>query len=116
MAAMTATPGATAEFPGNLHGSASLGLSPAAMAAAADAAANDAAAAAIDSATPAGRHRKRMMQLEVKLQQYMDNEDCRVKELTEGVLYELLPAALNAILPQCEDPVLQLDAGRCRVR
>eukprot|EP00775_Hariotina_reticulata_P008350 gene8350-8535_t len=114
MAAMAATPGAAADFPGSLQGSPGLGLSPAAMAAAADAAANDPAAAGNDASTPAGRHRQRVVQLEVKLQQYMDNEDCRVKELTEGVLYELLPAALNAILPQCDDPVMKLDAGRCR--
>jgi hypothetical protein len=55
------------------------------------------------------------MQLEAKLQRYMDSEDRRVKELTEGVLYELLPAALNVMLPNCEDPLQELDAERCRV-
>jgi hypothetical protein len=55
------------------------------------------------------------MQLEAKLQRYMDSEDRRVKELTEGVLYELLPAALNVMLPHCEDPLQELDAERCRV-
>lgn len=55
------------------------------------------------------------MQLEAKLQRYMDSEDRRVKELTEGVLYELLPSALNVMLPHCEDPLQELDAERCRV-
>lgn len=82
-------------------------------AAAADAAAEG--AAGVDASTAAGRHRKRLMQLEAKLQRYMDSEDRRVKELTEGVLYELLPAALNVMLPHCEDPLQELDAERCRV-
>jgi hypothetical protein len=38
-----------------------------------------------------------------------------VKELTEGILYDFLPAALNVILPRCEDPLQELDADRCRV-
>jgi hypothetical protein len=56
-----------------------------------------------------------MAQLEAKLQVFMDHEDQRVKELTEGVLYELLPAALNVMLPNCEDPLTELDPERCRV-
>ncbi|WIA08813.1 hypothetical protein OEZ85_008235 [Tetradesmus obliquus] len=78
-----------------------------------------AAAAAVDGVAPAdgsnaGRQRRRLMQLEAKLQRYMDSEDRRVKELTEGVLYELLPSALNVMLPHCEDPLQELDAERCR--
>lgn len=55
------------------------------------------------------------MQLEAKLQQHMDCEDRRVKELTESILYDFLPAALNVMLPMCEDPLQELDADRCRV-
>lgn len=57
-----------------------------------------------------------MLQLEQKLQHHMDCEDRRVKELTEGVLYDFLPAALNVMLPNCEDPLMELDPDRCRVR
>ena len=41
-----------------------------------------------------------------------------MKELTESILYDFLPAALNVMLPipPCEDPLLELDADRCRVR
>ena len=65
--------------------------------------------------TSRNRARKRLLQLEQKLQQHMDVEDRRVKELTEGILYDFLPAALNVILPHCEDPLQELDADRCRV-
>ena len=46
----------------------------------------------------------------------MDSEDKRVKGLTEAVLYDFLPGALNVMLPHCEDPLQELDADRCRVR
>ncbi len=49
------------------------------------------------------------------LQGALDTEDRRVKELTEGILYDFLPAALNVMLPRCEDPLQELDADRCRV-
>jgi hypothetical protein len=62
------------------------------------------------------QHSTRMQILEAKLQVFMDHEDARVKELTEGVLYELLPSALNVMLPNCEDPLTELDPERCRVR
>jgi hypothetical protein len=82
----------------------------------------DAAAAKAAAAAPVqagveglGQQRKHMMQLEARLQVSMDNEDRRVKELTEGVLYELLPAALNVMLPNCEDQLTELDPERCRV-
>ncbi|PNH00417.1 hypothetical protein TSOC_013761 [Tetrabaena socialis] len=42
---------------------------------------------------------------------HLDTEDKRVKELTEGILYDFLPAALNVMLPRCEE---ELDADRCR--
>lgn len=100
----------------------------------AEAAAVAAAAAASAAAGPAGptapppipvepgkggnrcQHSTRMQILEAKLQVFMDHEDARVKELTEGVLYELLPSALNVMLPNCEDPLTELDPERCRVR
>lgn len=66
----------------------------------------------VDSSTPAGRVKQ---QLEARLQHHMDLEDQRVKDLTEGVLYDLLPAALDVMLPNCEDPMQELDADRCRV-
>lgn len=103
---------------------AGIGLSPEAAAAAAAAAAATAAVDAapavpppptVDSAKGSGRQRKRLQQLESKLQLFMDHEDRRVKELTEGVLYELLPAVLNVMLPSCEDPLTELDPDRCRV-
>lgn len=53
--------------------------------------------------------------MESKLSAHMDLEDRRVKELTEGILYDFLPAALNVMLPRCEDPLQELDADRCRV-
>lgn len=43
----------------------------------------------------------------------MDREDRRVKDLTEGLLYEFLPAALAAVLPPCEDPLAELGPERC---
>lgn len=101
---------------------AGIGLSPEAAAAAAAAAAGTASVDAAPAAPPppavekgSGRQRKRLQQLESKLQLYMDHEDRRVKELTEGVLYELLPAVLNVMLPSCEDPLTELDPDRCRV-
>lgn len=120
-----AAPGAAASTPGQVSSIAGIGLSPeaaAAAAAAATAAVDGAAPAAatppasVDCAKGSGRQRKRLQQLESKLQVYMDHEDRRVKELTEGVLYELLPAVLNAMLPSCEDPLTELDPERCRVR
>jgi hypothetical protein len=44
-------------------------------------------------------HSKRLAQLEAKLQQQMDAEDRRVKVLTEGILYDFLPAALAVMMP-----------------
>ena len=55
------------------------------------------------------------MQPEQKLQHHMDSEDQRVKELTECVLYDFLPAALNVMLPRAEDSAAELDADKCRV-
>lgn len=54
------------------------------------------------------------MALEAKLQSQMDCEDRRVKELTEAVLYDLLPALLHAVLPDSsvEDP---LQVGKTRL-
>lgn len=74
-------------------------------------------AAADSSASGCGvRQRKKMQHLEATLQSHMDCEDRRVKELTEGILYELLPACLQVMLPSCEDPLLELDTDKCRVR
>lgn len=95
----------------------------AAAAAAASAAAGNGTAApctpapvpAVESSKGSKRQHKRTELLEAKLQVFMDHEDQRVKELTEGVLYELLPAALHVMLPSCEDPLTELDPERCRV-
>ncbi len=62
----------------------------------------------------AGRRVKRALLLEERLQGHMDKEDQRVKQLTESLLYDFLPAALSAVLPPCEDPLQGLDAARCR--
>lgn len=61
------------------------------------------------------RQRKRSVQLDQKMQHQLDSEDKRVKELTEAVLYDFLPAALNVMLPAAEDPLQELDGDRCRV-
>ncbi|KXZ46814.1 hypothetical protein GPECTOR_40g548 [Gonium pectorale] len=61
-----------------------------------------------------GSRRSRLQKVETKLSQSLDSEDRRVKELTEGILYDFLPAALNVMLPRCEDPLQELDADRCR--
>lgn len=61
------------------------------------------------------RARKRLLQLEQKLQVHMDMEDRRVKELTEGVLYDFLPAALNVLPIEEAAEGREMDTGRCRV-
>ncbi|PSC75029.1 hypothetical protein C2E20_1867 [Micractinium conductrix] len=52
--------------------------------------------------------------LQQKLQQHIDREDRRIKELTEGILYDFFPAALRALLPPGADPAggLPSDAAR----
>jgi hypothetical protein len=60
-----------------------------------------------------GRQRCLQRDLEARLQRCMDAEDSRVKELTEGVLYGLLPTLLTAVLPPAEDA--KLDERHCRV-
>ncbi|EFJ48899.1 hypothetical protein VOLCADRAFT_90642 [Volvox carteri f. nagariensis] len=52
--------------------------------------------------------------MESRLTAHMDSEDRRVKELTEGILYDFLPSALNVMLPRCEDHLQELDTDRCR--
>lgn len=37
-------------------------------------------------------------ELERRLREQMDREDCRIKELTEAILYDFLPAAFHALL------------------
>ncbi|KAF8072774.1 MAP1D [Scenedesmus sp. PABB004] len=67
------------------------------------------------AAAGAARHPTRHAALEAKLQRHMDREDARVKAITEGVLGDLLPAALSAVLPRaCEDPLHELTPQRCR--
>ncbi|GLI59507.1 hypothetical protein VaNZ11_001399 [Volvox africanus] len=61
-----------------------------------------------------GSRRSRLQKMESRLTAHMDSEDRRVKELTEGILYDFLPAALNVMLPRCEDHLQELDADRCR--
>jgi hypothetical protein len=62
------------------------------------------------------RQDKAAAQRDAMLRAFLDGEDERVKQLTEGILYELLPAALHVMLPSGDDPLTQLDAERCRVR
>lgn len=77
----------------------------------------DAGAGAGVGGGAAARHRARMLALEAQLQVSMDCEDRRVKELTEGVLYDFLPAALTVCLPASGggDAAAQLDPEACRV-
>lgn len=53
-------------------------------------------------------------------QQHLDGEDRRVRRLTESVLYDFLPAALQVMLPQVHGKAdgddKELDPDRCRVR
>lgn len=37
------------------------------------------------------------------------------RALTERVLYEFLPSALNMMLPHCNDPLQELCPDKCRV-
>lgn len=67
------------------------------------------------SSNIATRHKERIKLLEQKLQKHMEYEDKRVKELTEAILYDFLPAALHALLPPCEDPLAELDTRRCHL-
>ena len=67
------------------------------------------------SGSARSRSRKQVVQPEQKLQHHMDSEDQRVKELTECVLYDFLPAALNVMLPRTDDTSAELDADTCRV-
>lgn len=62
-----------------------------------------------------GKQRKRTTQPEDKMQQHMEREDRRVEVLVEGILYHLLPACLDALLPNCEDPLTKMDPECCRV-
>lgn len=64
------------------------------------------------------RHRgnKRQGQAQQETKSSIDGEDMRIKQLTEAVLYDFLPAALNVMLPHCTDLQQELDADRCRVR
>jgi hypothetical protein len=70
-----------------------------------DASCSDAGAAAVDllgpAAAPQGQAGKaqRAAYYEALLQNRMAREDARVRELTEGVLYDFLPAALAALPP-----------------
>ena len=52
--------------------------------------------------------------LQQKLQQHIDREDRRIKELTEAILYEFLPAALRVLAPEGSDPGLELTPAKCR--
>lgn len=116
-----ATPNLAASNAGSSHTSGSMpskataGASQAAGNADVMAATVDAKTASPNTCTAAGRHKRHLQQLEAKLNRHMDCEDRRVKELTEGVLYDLLPAALDVMLPSSEDPLQELHAERCRV-
>jgi len=53
--------------------------------------------------------------MEKKVQNHMDLEDKRVGDVAEGILYEFLPAAFDAIVPPCEDPRTELTHDRCKL-
>lgn len=59
---------------------------------------------------------KRVYQFPNSLQLHIDREDRRIKDLTEGILYEFLPAALNVMVPISDDVGSELKPDRCRVR
>ncbi len=52
--------------------------------------------------------------LQQKLQQHIDREDRRIKELTEAILYEFLPRALRAAAGG-DDLARDLTPDKCRV-
>lgn len=56
--------------------------------------------------------------LQLKLQQHIDREDRRIKELTESILYEFVPAALRIAAPEAVNavPGVEMAPEQCRVR
>ncbi len=48
-----------------------------------------------------------MYQFPSTLQLHIDREDRRIKELTEGVLYDFLPAALSIMVPEATELKLE---------
>lgn len=53
--------------------------------------------------------------LEQQLQQHIDREDCRIKNLTEAVLYDFLPCAIRAASANTPEPISELTEDRCWV-
>ncbi len=48
-----------------------------------------------------------MYQFPSTLQLHIDREDRRIKELTEGILYDFLPAALSIMVPEATEVKLE---------
>lgn len=61
------------------------------------------------------RGRKGFGLIEAKLQHHIEHEDRRVKELTEAILYDFVPSAMDAMLVPTDDPASELHVDRCRV-
>lgn len=59
---------------------------------------------------------ERMTYCEAVMRFRMGKEDIRVKELTEAVLCDFLPATLDIMLPNCEDPLGAVDQEQTEVR
>lgn len=59
---------------------------------------------------------KRVYQFPNSLQLHIDREDRRIKDLTEGILYDFLPSALNVMSPMSDDVGSEFQPERCRVR
>lgn len=53
--------------------------------------------------------------IEAKLQHHIEHEDRRVKELTEAILYDFVPSAMDVMLVPTDDPASELHVDRCRV-
>lgn len=63
-----------------------------------------------------GRGAGGLQPLQQKLQQHIDREDRRIKELTEAILYDFLPRALRAVAGGGGDYARELTPKKCRVR
>eukprot|EP00884_Botryococcus_braunii_P020575 jgi/Botrbrau1/7200/Bobra.0300s0026.1 len=68
----------------------------------------------VKTGTARGRKGSGYALLEAKLQHHIEHEDRRVKELTEAILYDFLPSAMDVMLPATADPASELHMDRCR--
>ncbi len=64
----------------------------------------------------ARRDRKGFQALEQRVKKQVELEDKRVKELTEAILYDFVPTAMDVLLPKTDDPASELHADRCQVK